>query len=179
MKNTNFLSVLSVLPFLFLSCSKTAPVLSTFTLSEGDTLPQFTAMMSDKTIISAEEFKDTVGLVLIYDIDKPIETLNAVIPVDNLYKYYDQVFKFCCISVSESPSDTFWEQNSFSIPYADSYSGYSFSDNLNQSPVLLMVKDGIIEKIWSTKDMPSSEELRIYMEPFFHGVIIVFDDEEK
>lgn len=169
------LIIFSVLSILLLSCGKITPESQPLYLSEGDLLPQFTAEMSDKVIMSSEEFIDTVGLVLVYDMDKTAETLEAVIPVNDLYKTYDKVFKFCCINASNCSSDAFWEQHSFEVPYSDSLSDFQFSAFCKQTPVLYFVNHGYIRKVWTINEMPSSEELRLFMEPYFHGIVIIFD----
>lgn len=137
-------------------------------IQTGDPLPAFKVVMNDGTVITDDDLKKGVSIVMFFHTSCP-DCQQALPRVQAIYdEYAPKGLGFALISREESSSDIddYWKNNSLNMPYSAQSDRKVYNKFASSRIPRIYISDenGIVRYIFTDDPVPSYDELKSAVE---------------
>ena len=137
-------------------------------LKAGDSIPRFRVEMNDGSIVTDEDLKGRISVVMFFHTSCP-DCQQALPRVQQLYdEYASERVVFTLISREEGEDEimSFWKDKGLKMPFSaqNDRKVYEKFAKTRIPRIYMNDKDGIIRHIFTDDPVPSYDELKISLE---------------
>lgn len=130
-------------------------------LKIGDKIPHFTVKMNDGSIISEENLKGCISLIVFFHTS--CKDCRQVLPVlQRFHEAYSQ-YPIACISRAENEVAVaaYWKEQGFTLPYSaqEDRTVYELFAQTGVPRIYIVDEEGIIRCLFTDQMLPEWEEL--------------------
>lgn len=130
----------------------------------GDVLPDFSAQMSDGTMVTGESLRQAVAVVVFFHTSCP-DCRQLLPQIQTLYdEYSSKGVAFALISREEDSTtiSTFWEEHDLTMPYSPQSDRaiYNLFANSLIPRVYVSDKKGVVQSVFTDNPVPSHDEIK-------------------
>lgn len=131
-------------------------------LQVGDTVPNFTVLLSDGTAVSSSEMNDGVALIMFFHTGCK-DCQNTLPEVQKIYDEYKDQISVLLISREQAYDEVqaYWQEKGYTLPYSPQQDRVIY--NLfatSRVPRVYVCKDGKITSCYKDDPIPSYDDLK-------------------
>ena len=137
-------------------------------LKIGDVIPDFTVVMNDGSVVTDDDLRENVSVVMFFHTSCP-DCQQTLPIVQEIYdKYAQKGVRFALISRYEGSEEieSYWAEHSFNMPYSAQKDRkvYNKFASSRIPRVYICDKDGIIRYIFTDDPIPTYDDLMYSLE---------------
>lgn len=134
----------------------------------GDTLPEFSVVMNDGTVVTDVVLKGNISVVMFFHTSCP-DCQQALPRVQTIYdEYTSKGLRFALVSREESSSDIddYWKNNSLNMPYSAQSDREVYNKFASSRIPRIYISDenGTVRYIFTDNPVPSYDDLKSAVE---------------
>ena len=164
MRKIVYLFIVAVSLFVFHSCINDDNPKRTEVVHIGDTLPDFSVEMNDGSIVTAEELRKSVSVVVFFHTSCPDcqQLLPQMQPLYDEYSTKGVAFALISREESEGTISVFWESHNLTMLYSPQKDRAIYNLFATSLIPRVYVSDGngVVRSIFTDTPVPSYEEVK-------------------